>query len=55
MEINMVLLKNILMTLKRKRYDNVTNIKQVYNVWHMNKEGYKGSKNLNATVVETVG
>lgn len=44
MTTNMVLLKNILKTLEKKRFGNVANIKNVYNVQHK-QQGYKWSNN----------
>ncbi|XP_050893360.1 uncharacterized protein LOC127099673 [Lathyrus oleraceus] len=35
MTLNLVQPKNILATLKRKRLENISNIKQVYNIWHL--------------------
>lgn len=40
--VNTTLRKNILMTLTRKILDNITNIKQVYNVRHINKKVING-------------
>lgn len=54
-KMNMVLSKNIPMTLKTKRYDSVININQGYNIWHINNKEKKGSKNWNEIFFEIVG
>ncbi|XP_058746429.1 uncharacterized protein LOC131619338 [Vicia villosa] len=45
MYLNLVLPKNILATLKREEPDNVSNIRQVYNIWYHNNKAVRGDRN----------
>lgn len=45
MTLNLVQAKNILATLKQKRPENTSNIKQVYNIWYLTNKALRGDKN----------
>ncbi|XP_058726798.1 uncharacterized protein LOC131598189 [Vicia villosa] len=44
MSLNLVQPKNILSTLKRKEPDNVSNIRQVYNIWYRKNKEIRGDR-----------
>ncbi|XP_050876712.1 uncharacterized protein LOC127080436 [Lathyrus oleraceus] len=44
MPLNLVQPKNILVTLKRKRSENISNIKQVYNIRYQNNKALRGDR-----------
>ncbi|XP_058746055.1 uncharacterized protein LOC131618923 [Vicia villosa] len=44
MSLNLFQPKNILSTLKRKKPNNVSNIRQVYNIWYRNNKAIRGDR-----------
>ncbi|XP_058763853.1 uncharacterized protein LOC131637287 [Vicia villosa] len=44
MSLNLVQPKNILSTLKRNEPDNISNIRQVYNIWYHNNKAVRGDR-----------
>ncbi|XP_058725564.1 uncharacterized protein LOC131596844 [Vicia villosa] len=55
MSLNLFQPKNILATLKWKEFDNVSNIRQVYNIWYCNNKTIRGDRSEMQQVLKLLG